>query len=219
MNEYPTIRVFLADDHTFFRRGVRTALQSLKKENIHFMGEAPNGVALLDAIALQQPNIVLMDVEMPVMNGIEATTLLKQHYPAVRTIALSFSEQSHHVLAMVEAGADGYLLKDTSLPELTHAIKTVYEGYSYYTPIVSPIITASVRHNKPGGMRKKALTPRETEILTLVCEGKSSKEIACALFVSKRTVDSIREHIMEKTGAKNVMQLMRYALKEALITV
>ncbi|RYY47643.1 MAG: response regulator transcription factor [Chitinophagaceae bacterium] len=213
------IRVYIADDHTFFRYGIRSALQSLKKEGILFMGEAPNGAVLLDAIALQQPHVVLMDIEMPVMNGIEATAMLKKLYPNVRTIALSFSEQKNHVLPMLEAGAEGYLLKDTGISELKQAIRNVHEGYAYYTPSVSHIIAANIRDTKTKSLSKKTLTRRETEILMLICQGQSSKEIACSLFVSKRTVDSIRENIMQKTGVKNMLQLMRYALKEELITV
>ncbi|MBB1283386.1 response regulator transcription factor [Flavisolibacter sp. BT320] len=213
------IHVFLADDHAFFRCGVRTALQSLKKEGILFIGEAPNGLSLLDAVDIQQPHVVLMDIEMPVMNGIEATVLLKQKYPTIRIIALSYSEQTNYVLAMLEAGAEGYLLKDTEVSELKHAIKTVHKGYLYYTPAVNHIITSQIRETKTKSFKKVTFTPRETEILTLVCQGKSSKEIASALFLSKRTIDRFREKIMEKTGVKNMLQLMRYALKEELITV
>ena len=213
------IQVYIADDHALFRMGLKVVFHDLKKTGIHFMGEAANGQELINAIQEQQPDVILMDVEMPVLNGIHATSLIKQRYTHVGIIGLSYSEQSSRVIAMIQAGADGYLLKDTSIDELICAIKTVHEGYSYFTPAVSIFLSAKIKkeNDKYTNGKKKELTPRETQILQMICRGDSSKEIASSLYVSIRTIDSFREKIMKKAGAKNLLQLLRFALQEELI--
>ncbi|HEV7333124.1 MAG TPA: response regulator transcription factor [Flavisolibacter sp.] len=210
------IKVFLADDHCLFRRGVRSVIDSLQAEGLTVIGEAADGTALIDALTRMEPHVVLMDIGMPGLSGIEATAILKQRYAHIGVIGLSFSDHSGDVLAMVHAGADGYLLKDTQATELVHAIKLVHSGYCYYTPAVSTFLKARIKEERNVQM-KLALTPREKKILQMICQGQSSKEIAQVLFVSKRTIDSFREKIMKKTGVKNSMQLLRYALKEEII--
>lgn len=219
MSSFSVIKIVIADDHAIFRTGVRAALQSLPQNLFLVIGEVSNGQEAMELLKFAQPDIVLMDVEMPTMNGIEATTAIKQAYPLVRTIALSYANTSSTVLGMISAGADGYLLKDTNLEELTHAIRTVHTGVPYFSPATSIHFASKIREEKEKREvnKKKDLTPREKEILSKICESESSKEIAISLFVSKRTVDSFREKIMRKTGVRNVFQLIRYAIKNHLI--
>lgn len=212
------IKVFLADDHSLFRRGVRLVIESLQAEGLLYMGEAADGTELLDALARYKPHVVLMDISMPKLNGIETTTLLKKRHPYIGVIGLSFSDQSRDVLGMVDAGADGYLLKDTQTDELVRAIKLVHSGYCYFTPAVSTFLKTRINELRNGN-KQLALTQREKNILQLICQGKSSKEMAQSLYVSKRTIDSFREKIMKKTGTKNLMQLLQYAIKEEIIKV
>jgi DNA-binding NarL/FixJ family response regulator len=215
----PLIKIIVADDHAIFRKGVKSIIATLKKEGLLLIGEAKNGNEAVNEIERLQPDVVLMDIEMPIMNGIEATALIKSKYPHVHTIAISYSDDNSKVFAMVEAGADGYLLKDTSSDELAHAIRTVYQGYSYFTPAITLLLTRKIKVGRGNAAadKKKDLTKRETEILQLLCDGGSSKEIADLLCVSKRTIDCFRDKIIKKTGVKNTLQLLRYAIREKLV--
>ncbi|WP_121353936.1 response regulator transcription factor [Flavisolibacter nicotianae] len=219
MNSNNAIRIMIADDHALFRTGLKFIFTACKKDPFQIVGEAANGKEVLAMLKSVQPDIILMDVEMPEMNGIEATALIKQSYPQVHTIALSYANTPDAVLAMVYAGADGYLLKNTAPEELTHAIKLVHTGRQYFTPATAVHFMRKLREDNgvQDHDRKKTLTKRETEILKLLCDGESSKTIAASLFVSKRTIDSFREKIMRKAGAKNLIQLFRYALRKHLI--
>ena len=214
-----SIRLAIADDHGLFRRGLALFFASLKEEPFALIGEAANGKEAIALVNTLQPSVVLMDVVMPEMNGIAATAIIKKTYPQVRILALSYSDGRESVLAMIEAGADGYVLKNTEPEELTHAIKTVCRGDFYFTPAINMHLITWLKENKTREQTalKKVLTHRETEVLQLIYEGKKSKEIAASLYVSKRTIDSTREHIMRKAGVKSVLQLLRYALKEKLL--
>jgi len=212
------IKIVIVDDHAIFRTGLKTLFQSLSTENFQLVGEAANGQEAIELLKTVQPDIVIMDVEMPVLNGIEATAVIKREYEKVRTIALSYSITRTTVVEMVHAGADGYLLKDTNLKELTYAIRMVHKGVPYFTPTAAIHLAAKVREDiKKASNKKKELTKRETEILKRICDGLSSKEIANAMFVSKRTIDTMREKIMRKTGAKNLLQLLYFAIKQHII--
>lgn len=209
------IKLVIADDHVIYRRGIKATLCAMQHHRFAVVGEAENGREALEAVAKHDPHLVLMNVQLPFMNGVEATVSIKERHPLVRVIALSPAATCEHVLAMVTAGADGYLLKNTSLAELVQAIEIVHKGSVYFTPSAGAHLTTRLRQEKE--QKKVSLTKRETEILTLICDGNSSKEIATTLYVSKRTVDSFREKIIQKTGVKNTFQLLRYAIREKLV--
>ena len=214
-----TIKIIIADDHPLFRTGVVTSFSFSQNQAFSIIGEAANGKELIELLKTKQPDVVLMDIEMPKMNGIAATTLIKKDYPLVRVLVLSYSDARGNVVDMIQAGADGYLLKNTALDELSHAIRSVCKGQSYFTPAVAGHLAAHLKEEKAKkeDSRIKRLTKREVEIIQRICEGESSKNIAAALFVSKRTIDTYREKIMAKASAKNMMQLLRFALKNQLI--
>ncbi|GAA4334897.1 response regulator transcription factor [Flaviaesturariibacter amylovorans] len=214
MFENETIRVVIADDHVLFREGLRLLLQRLKLLDIEVVLEANNGLEVLDFLEKATADIVLMDVQMPVMDGIEATALLNQRYPAISVIALSSFGESISVAEMIEAGARGYLLKNTSKEELAHAISQVLAGELFIAPGLEVDIPATPRSHVSGF--PPHLTAREQEILQLICEGKTSKEIARVLWISKRTVDGHRERIMQKTGSRNLAEILRYAWRRQL---
>lgn len=211
MSLCPAIKIVIADDHAIFRTGVKAAFLH-HSGALTLIGEAANGTQVIELVKMTQPDLVLMDVEMPGMNGIEATRILKQTFPAVRILAISYSNSSSAVLEMVGAGVEGYLLKEADVEELFHAIKTVHNGIPYFSPATTVHFTTKIREEK-----QKELTKREKEILYRICDGESSKEIAGSLYVSKRTIDTFREKIMKKAGVKNLLQLLRYAIKNRLI--
>lgn len=215
---HPPIRIVIADDHPIFRFGIKTIFKNLEKDGLALVGEAANGRELMALLKVKETDVVLMDVAMPEMGGIQATMLIKKEYPLVHTIALSQANNSSTVLQMVEAGAEGYLVKNAGLEELKQAIKTVCTGQPYFSPAIQLQLASQLKSEvtRFAEVKRKDLTKRELEILKLICEGKSSKEIAVSLFVSKRTIDTFRDKIMKKTGVKNVLQLLRYAIRNCL---
>lgn len=208
-----------ADDHAIFRTGVTSALHTLSKESFTVVGEAANGKEALQLVQIHEPDVVLMDAEMPLVNGIDATALLKQTHRTVRTIALSYSNASSTVLGMLNAGAERYLLKGAGLEELAFAIRSVHSGIPYFSQATAVHMATKIKRDANGKSEseKLSLTKRETEILSHICSGESSKEIAAALCVSKRTVDTFRNKMMKKAGVKNVVHLLVYAIKEHII--
>lgn len=221
MQSPTTICVLIVDDHALLRSGLKAALQKLKPDGVQVVGEAGNGQEAIEQAARFRPHIVLMDVEMPLQDGIAATRYLKEHSPEVGVVALSGYNEASLVLDMLDAGAEGYLLKDTNPEELKKAILTVYEGGTYYTPAIHPHLKRRLDHerNRYSAFPVKTLTEREKEVLLLICSGRSSKEIGAQLGLSKRTIDSYREKIMAKTGAKCAIDMLRYAVKHRLYKI
>lgn len=207
------IKLIIADDHIIFRKGLRTILNEL--DEIKVVGEASNGHELLDQLKHQPADIVLMDIRMPVMDGIETTKKVSERYPEVKVIALTMHEEIGYFNQMVEAGACGFLLKNTNRDELQKAINMVMDGGNYFS---EEFITQAKALNRP---RQKSpvieLTEREEEVLELICKGYSNAEIGKYLGVSIRTVDGHRARLLEKTGAKNSPHLVMYAIKNGLI--
>lgn len=207
------IRLIIADDHIIFRKGLRTILNEL--DEIKVVGEASNGHELLDQLKNQKADVVLMDIRMPVMDGIEATKKVSDHYPDVKVIALTMHEEIGYFNQMVEAGASGFLLKKTTRDELQKAIQMVIEGENYFS---EEFISHAQTFQKP---RQKnpmiQLTDREEEVLSYICKGYSNAEIGKHLGVSIRTVDGHRARLLEKTGAKNSPHLVMFAIKNGLI--
>ncbi|MGI9544379.1 MAG: response regulator [Cyclobacteriaceae bacterium] len=213
------IRILLADDHQMIREGIKALLR--KNCEILICGEAETGKEALDLLADQPADLVLMDINMPEMNGIETTKAIQKAHPNTRVLALTMHQDDTHIISMLEAGASGYLLKTSDLKTLEKAIEQVYAGHTFFPPEVAQ--TVLQRHVKPkqthGNSRNVLLTNREKEILRLITEGLTNPEIGEKLFISKRTVDAHRRNLLDKIQAKNTAGLIMYAVKQGLVDI
>lgn len=211
-----SIRVLLADDHKMTREGLRSLLQDLTE--VEVVAEARTGLETILLAKRHQPDIVIMDVVMPELNGIEATRRVLSECPGVKVIGLSMHSERQLVLRMLRIGASAYLLKNCGFHELAEAIRIVHRGGTYLTPAISNVLLEEIKALEQGeeGINSFGLTPREREVLQLIAEAKTSKEIAAHLNLSEKTVHSHRKKIMEKLGAKNVAELTRIAIRNGI---
>jgi DNA-binding NarL/FixJ family response regulator len=218
MSITPDIKIVIADDHEMFRDGFKLMLT--KQPSIQLLGEAENGRELLQLTESLQPDVVVTDIKMPIMDGIEATQKIKALFPEMGIIGLSMFDEDDLIVDMLEAGAKGYLLKNAGKEHIVDAIKTVYEGDPYYCKTTSNKLTqmiAKSKYNPYTRKEKVEFTDREQEIIELISKEYSNKEIAEKLFLSIRTVEGHRLKIMEKTGVKNTVGLVVYAIKNNLL--
>ena len=211
------IRVLLADDHALLRAGVRALLQGIPE--IEVIGEASDGRDALAAIKTLRPHIVLMDIAMPGMSGLEAAARVARDFPQTRVIILSMHAGEEFVCQAIRAGAAGYLLKDAEPTELEFAIKAVARGESYLTPSVSKQVLSSYMQLVGGEtpITQETLTPRQREILQLIAEGKTTKEIASLLKISVKTAQTHRTELMERLDIHDIAGLVRYAIRIGLV--
>ena len=213
------IKIILADDHQIVRDGIKALLE--KEDYIKIIDEAADGKELLEKIKQHKPDIVLMDISMPEISGIEATKILSTQEPDIKVLILSMFLNEDFILDAIKAGAKGYLPKNTTKVELIEAIHTINSGNDFFSQKVSSVIINSyVKKEKNEDGKKiitKNLTSREIEILKLFAEGYTNKEIADNLFISIRTVESHKSHIMKKFNVKNTVQLIKLALKNKII--
>lgn len=214
-----TIRVLLADDHKIIRDGLKTLIE--KEAGMEVVGEAENGRQTVRLAQKLRPNVVIMDVTMPDMNGIESTRKLVEEAPGVRVIGLSMHSDRRYILGMLEAGASGYLLKDCAFEELATAIRNVAGGNTYLSPRIADVVVKGYLDKTPGPAHGPgtALTPREREVLQLLAEGMAAKEIAAHLNVSVKTVETHRRNMMEKLGMRSIAELTKYAVREGLVSI
>jgi len=210
------IRIALADDHQLFRNGLRILLESFGEFTV--VAEASNGNELLKAVENAPADIVLMDISMPEMDGAEATLKLATRAPGTRVIALSMYGEEEYYYKMVDAGAKGFVLKDSDINEVRDAITTVHRGGNYFSQELLYHVIRRIK-NREQEVKNSSLSRREKEILLKICEGLSNHEIADALFISKRTVDKHRANLLQKTGSKNTASLILYAIKNRLIEI
>jgi DNA-binding NarL/FixJ family response regulator len=213
-----SIRVLLADDHALFRAGIRALIQAF--DGIEIVAEASDGKEALDLCKAHLPDVVLMDIAMPRLNGLEATARLAATSARARAIILSMNANEEYILQALRNGAAGYLLKNISPEELERAIRAVASGETYLSPPISRhVIAAYVERigGEPVSLFDR-LTPRQREILQLVAEGNTSKEIASKLGVSVKTVDMHRSQLMTTLDIHDVAGLVRYAIRVGLIT-
>ncbi len=213
------IKVLLAEDHHIIRQGIRSLLE--KTFGIEVVGEATDGRETVRLVSELKPDVVVMDVSMPNLNGIEATRKICEEDPDVKIIALSVHSDDQFVSGMLTAGALGYMLKDCVLEELVKAIQTVANGEMYLSAQIARHVVheyKSLKSKKVGSVLE-TLTSREREVLQLVAESKSMKEIAAALFVSEKTIATHRQHIMDKLGIHTVPDLVKFAIREGIITI
>jgi DNA-binding NarL/FixJ family response regulator len=210
-----TIRVLLAEDHTLVRAGIRTLLQSLAE--VQVVAEADNGYDALRLIEEHQPDVVLLDIGMPGLNGLEVARAARK-FPHVRVIILSMHVSEEYVWQALRAGVAGYLLKDAGTAELELAVKAVARGESYLSPAVSKHVVANYARAVGGELSPfERLTPRQREILQLIAEGHTTKQIAEALHLSVKTVETHRTQLMEHLDIHDIAGLVRYAIRMGLV--
>jgi len=207
------IRILLADDHAVVRQGFKMILSA--EPDMEIVGEAGNGREAVEQAERIRPDIVVMDVAMPELNGIEATRRLAAAMPHTRVIALSMHKDSVYVREILRAGARGYLLKDSGAADLVLAIRAVASGESYLSPAVSNAVLDDYRRHVTNPI--DLLTSREREVLQMLAEGKTNKEIAVVLNLSVYTVDAHRGRIMEKLNVHSINELVRFAVRNGLI--
>lgn len=211
------IRVFLADDHAVVRDGLKLLLQS--QRDIEVIGEAANGSDAVAQVARLQPDIVVMDIAMPVMNGIEATGQIRETSPSVKVIMLSMYQTNEHVHRSLQAGARGYLVKESAGAEVVKAVRAIYSGQCYFGKGVKKGLAEDCPHRTRKHEEKSPvdrLSPREREVLQLVAEGNSSVDIARFLSLSQKTVETYRSRLMSKLNIKNIAGLVKFAVQHGL---
>lgn len=211
-----SIRVVLADDHAVLRQGLGKALQ--QEEDMQVVGQAEDGHTTVDLARTLAPDVVVMDISMPDLNGIEATREIRREAPRVKVIALSMHSAKRYVTEMFKAGAAGYLLKDCDYEELATAIRTVAEGKTYVSPSISGMVVEDIvcGQDKPQENAFSVLSQREREVLQLLAEGRTTKQIALRLHISPKTVEAHRLRVMNKLDIDSVAQLTKYAIREGL---
>ncbi len=212
-----SVKIILVDDHEIFRKGLKVVLNKLKYAKV--IAEAANGEDFLKLLKDNSPDIILMDIQMPKMNGIDATTAALKINPDLNIIALTMFNENDYIQSMIDAGVKGFLMKNINKETLDKAIQTVVNGGSYYSEELFDFFTRQItREEKPATIDVK-LTKREKEILQLVCEGLSNKEIAEILYVSERTVVGHKSNLFAKLDCKNTISLMFKAIKSKLVVV
>lgn len=210
-----SIKIILADDHTMLRHGLYRSFE--QEKNIEVVGQATNGHSTIELVKELSPDVVVMDIGMPDLNGIEATRRIAKDYPKVKVVGLSMHSRDKYVREMFKAGASGYLLKDCSFEELVKAIKTVTSGKTYISPSISEMVVKEYA-SKPDDEKSvfSILSQREREVLQLFAEGKTTKQVGLCLHISPKTVEAHRLRIMGKLDIDNIAQLTKYAIQEGL---
>jgi DNA-binding NarL/FixJ family response regulator len=212
-----TIRVILADDHALVRAGIRALLEKLP--DIEVAGEANNGREAIELIKLQAPSLILLDISMAELSGLEALSRIVKEFPAVKVLILSAHANEEYVLRALRDGAAGYMVKDAAAQELELAIKAVMQGNTYLSPSISHTLVERYLQNSAGkeGFLEQ-LTARQREILQLVAEGRNTKEIAATLGISVKTVEAHRLQLMARLDIHDVPGLVRYAIRSGLVS-
>jgi DNA-binding NarL/FixJ family response regulator len=209
------VRVIIADDHNLFRNGLKLLLTG--QSNITVLGEASNGRELLDLLEKLPADVVLIDIEMPVMNGIEATKEAMQKFPKLKIISLSMYGEEEYYYRMIEAGVKGFILKSSDITEVIKAIETVVKGGTYFSSEILYNVVKNIKSVSKSPNLDAGLSDREKEVLAQICSGLSNQEIADALFISKRTVEKHRASLLNKTNTKNTAQLVMFAIENKLL--
>ncbi len=215
------INLAITDDHKIFRNGLKATLEDCP--NFKLLIEASNGKELISQLENYTPNVVLMDIKMPEMDGMQTTAYIRQHYSHIKVLALSMHNEDKYIVDMMKAGASGYLLKNAEPEEIIDAIQTVHSKGFYFNEHLSvTLIKQLVNHNYSPIIIQNSqtdLNDREIDVLRLVCQEYSNQEIAEKVFLSVRTVEGYRARLFEKTGSKNLVGLVIYAIKNGIISV
>jgi DNA-binding NarL/FixJ family response regulator len=214
------IKLGIVDDHKIFRNGLKATLEEC--EDFEIILEASNGKELVGLLATKTPDVILMDIKMPEMDGIQTATHVHQHFKDIKILALSMFNEDKYIVDMMKAGASGYLLKNAEPEEIIEAVSTVYSKGFYFNEHLSITLIKQLVGNDPSesaANNKTDLNEREIEVLKLVCQECSNQEIADKIFLSVRTVEGYRARLFEKTGSKNLVGLVIYAIKRGIINV
>lgn len=212
------IKVFLADDHTMIREGIRSLLES--PGNIEVIGEAEDGRAAMRQVEQLRPDVVLMDIAMPGLNGLEATRQIKRRFPEVKVLILTMHTAEEYIVQILRAGASGYVVKRAAMAELVAAIQAVHRGDAFLSPAISAKVIEGYLKQVGSGDEAESydqLTDREREVLQLIAEGRSSREIAEQLTITENTVRAHRANLMSKLGFHSTAELTHYALRKKII--
>ncbi len=211
------IKIIIADDHQMFIDGIKSLL--VNEKGIKVIGEALNGKQVLKLLETELADIVLLDVNMPEMDGIEATRLIKQKYPTVKLLMLTMYNNQEFVFGLMNAGASGYILKNTGRTELLEAITAVNEGKTYYSKDVTETILQNFsRKTNEQKVEAAHLTEREKDVLKLIAQEYNTQEIASRLFISANTVETHRKNLLSKLQAKNIAGLVKFAIQTGLVS-
>lgn len=212
----PRIRVLLADDHAVLRAGLKALLNA--EPDLEVVGEAADGVAVVERATELRPDVIVMDIQMPRMSGLDATRALRSRGVPSKILILTMHAESQYLLPLLEAGGAGYVLKSGADTELIEAIRTVHRGEVFLYPAATKLLVEGyLDRSAREGPQHDGLTEREREVLKLVAEGYSGTEIAERLVISPKTVDTYRERIMQKLGVRHRYELVRYALRKGLL--
>ena len=214
-----TVKIILADDHRIMREGLRALLE--REAGIEVIAEAENGRTTVELSRELNPDVVVIDIGMPDLNGIDATRQIVSESPTVKVIALSMHSDRKFVREMLSAGASGYLLKDSAFEELGTALATVINNQTYLSPKIADTVVKDYlgKIETKASKVSPALTKREREVLQLIAEGKTTKDIASQLYVSIKTIETHRKQIMDKVGLNSVAELTKYAIREGLTSL
>jgi DNA-binding NarL/FixJ family response regulator len=213
-----SIKILLAEDHEIVRKGIKALFENSNDFNI--VGEASNGKEALEKTIELHPDVILMDMTMPVMNGLECTRIIKERFNTIKILILSMHDEEQYLIEMLDAGADGYVLKSNSRDELAFAIKKIVNGGAYVSPEFTINMLAKYKAASGFSATSKinvTLSPREMDVLYLIAEGLTNIEIANKLFTSRRTVETHRKRLLEKTHTTNTATMIKFAVQHGLV--
>jgi two-component system nitrate/nitrite response regulator NarL len=214
MNKRKKIKLLLVDDHPVMRKGIGSCFNG--HSQVEVVGEAVDGQEAINKVKELSPEIVLMDIEMPVMNGLEATRLINRDFPEVKVLILSVLTKKEQVLEIIKSGAQGYVLKDSSPADLVKAIESIHNGRAFFSPDISQIMLDQYLDEASDGEDSRRLTSREREVVGMIAEGQSNKDMANKLGVGVRTIETHRERVMNKLDIHSVAGLVKYAIANGI---
>jgi DNA-binding NarL/FixJ family response regulator len=213
------IKITIADDYKIYRDGLKVGLSA--DENLEVIAEADNGEELMKSLEKVSPDVIIMDLKMPILDGMEATKLVRKKYPAIKVLVVTMYEDDKFIIHMMENGANGYLLKNTEPDEIRKSIYAVHENGYYFNDVVNKALLKKLvlKNNlKPLFNQNIVLTEREQEVLKLICEEKTAIEIGKEIFLSPRSVEGIRQRLIEKIGVRNTAGLVMFAIKNGIVS-
>ena len=213
------MKILIADDHGIVRQGLKSLIQN--SLNMEVVGEAEDGLAAVRLVKQLEPDVVIMDITMPNLNGVEATRIILENHPNVRVVALSMHPEKHIVKEVLEAGASAYVLKSYLFDELSRALEAVEDDQRYLSPRITDVVIEDYVKQPLGGdtPQMEKLTSRDRQIIQMLAEGKTIKQIALALHISPKTADASRRKIMGKLGVTNIADLVKYAVREGITSL